>query len=541
MLKLLKFELKKILNIKRIILIFLIILLSSFGIIKFSEYLYYRSKGDIAGIIDFNSFILKEEARIEQLNRQYETESTPNNLWLLKREEELLSYYKYVNTLGFTDGDWRGEVLHTVLQLSLEEIALNMYLDDVDMSKLTVTTFGYTDRSSVENRLKEISKEKDKLKNISENGKYYNYVETLIDSQKEKIDLLEEEMKLLNYTAVLPNYTAISRLRGLTTEKSIAEDTLKIYNYIIENKIEDHNDWRYMVAQNITSYLYLQYEILDTEEEFQYNPNKGIMYLTYEDYLNSNLPQIESAKNRNQENWYYLENDIKPLTITNSQIVMPYTTRLSMNNVYFMGVIALIITVIMCGGIVASEHRTGSIRLLLTKPFKRWKILLSKLLVMLFIFLSIYLIGIVITYLLSGIIYGFSDFSIPLLINNNGFITDTSYIMFTFNNILKSVLIIILFLVLLFSISSITLNTPISLSIILILIFILLFLPYIITFNSYFNYLPIFLINFHEVIYSTNNAFININVNSALILSICYSIAILVVTFIIYCKRDIKN
>ena len=448
MLKLLKFELKKILNIKRIILIFLIILLSSFGIIKFSEYLYYRSKGDIAGIIDFNSFILKEEARIEQLNRQYETESTPNNLWLLKREEELLSYYKYVNTLGFTDGDWRGEVLHTVLQLSLEEIALNMYLDDVDMSKLTVTTFGYTDRSSVENRLKEISKEKDKLKNISENGKYYNYVETLIDSQKEKIDLLEEEMKLLNYTAVLPNYTAISRLRGLTTEKSIAEDTLKIYNYIIENKIEDHNDWRYMVAQNITSYLYLQYEILDTEEEFQYNPNKGIMYLTYEDYLNSNLPQIESAKNRNQENWYYLENDIKPLTITNSQIVMPYTTRLSMNNVYFMGVIALIITVIMCGGIVASEHRTGSIRLLLTKPFKRWKILLSKLLVMLFIFLSIYLIGIVITYLLSGIIYGFSDFSIPLLINNNGFITDTSYIMFTFNNILKSVLIIILFLVL---------------------------------------------------------------------------------------------
>lgn len=541
MFKLLRFEFKKLLNIKRIILIFLIILLSSFGIIKFSEYLYYRSKGDTTGIIDFNSFILKEEARIEQLNKQYEAESTPNNLWLLKREEELLNYYKYVNTLGFTDDDWRGEVLHTVLQLSLEEIALNMYLDDVDMSKLTVTTFGYTDRSSVENRLKEISKEKDKLKNISENGKYYNYVETLIDDQKEKIDLFLEEIELLKNTAVLPNYTAISRLRSLTTEKLIAEDTLKIYNYIIENKIEDHNDWRYMVVQNIDSYLYLQYRILDTEEEFQYNPNKGTMYLTYEDYLNSNLPQIESAKNRNQENWYYLENDIKPLTIPNSQIVMPYNTRLSMNNVYFMGIIALIITVIICGGIVASEHKTGSIRLLLTKPFKRWKILLSKLLVMLFIFLSSYLIGIIITYLLSGVMYGFSDFSIPLLINNNGIITDTSYIIFTFNNILKSVLIIILFLVLLFSISSITLNTPISLSIILILIFILIFLPYVITFNSYFNYLPIFLLNFHEVIYSTNNSFVNINTNSAIILSICYSIAILVITFIIYCKRDIKN
>ena len=123
----------------------------------------------------------------------------------------------------------------------------------------------------------------------------------------------------------------------------IEERAIEIANYIIENKIKDHYDWRYMVVQDINSYLYLQYEILDTKEEFQYNPNKGTMYLTYEDYLNLNLPQIESANKRNQENWYYLENNIKPL---NTIRKMPYTTRLSMNNVYFMGIVSLIILIL---------------------------------------------------------------------------------------------------------------------------------------------------------------------------------------------------
>jgi len=537
MFKLIKFELKKLLNIKRIILIFLIVLLSSFGVIKFSEFLYNRGRSDDI-IINLDSVFLKEEARIEQLNKQYEADPNPNNLWLLKREEKLLDYYKYMDTLNFVSSDWRGEILNNILQLSLEEITLNMYLDGIDMSKLTVTSFGYTNKNFVENRLAEIEIEKNKLKDILENGKYYNYIKTLVDDQKEKIKLLSEEMELLKNTAVLPNYNAVSRLKSLAEEKQKSEATLKIYNYIIENKIEDHHDWRYMVIRDIDSYLYLQYEILDTEEEFQYNPNKGTMYLTYEDYLNSNLSRIESAKKRNQENWYYLENNIKPL---NTVREMPYTTRLSMNNVYFMGIIALIITAIMCGGIVANEHKTGSIRLLLTKPFKRWKILLSKLLVTILMFLLIYLMGIIVTYLLSGILYGFNDFTIPLLVNNSGSISTISYIGFTCVNILKSIVIIILLINLLFAMASITLHTPITLSIILILIFILTFIPYVITFNNSFTYFPIFLLNFHEVIYSGNNAFANLNINTSILYSLIYSIVILGITFVIYCKRDVKN
>lgn len=541
MFRLIKFELKKILNTKRIVLITLIVLISSFGLIKFSEYLYNRQNAHMIAKFDTNDVIHKMENRIEILTETYNNDSTADNLWQLETEKVILDYYKYSFSLNIDSNDWRGELFTKLRVLSLEEVPLNMYLDGVNMDNLTSLTFSYENEIEVKNRLSEISNQKSELQDIIENKHYYDYIETLISDKKEEVKLLQSEIIMLEETAIVPNYTAVSRLKRLMQEKLQSEEVVKLYNYIVENKIEDHNDWRYIVIYDIMQESNYEHMILDTKDEFQYNPDKGTSYLTYEEYNDAWMPRINEAKMKNQENWHYLNNNIKPLTLRTSEGAMLYTTRLAMNNVYFIGIISLIITTIMCGGIVASEHKTGSIRFLLTKPFKRWKILLSKLLVMLFIFLFIYLMGTVITYLLSGIMYGFGDFSIPLLINNNGIITDTSYLFFTFNNILKSALIFILFLALLFSIASVSFNIPISLSIILILIFVLIFLPYVITFNSYFNYLPIFLLNFHEVIYPTNNAFININVNSAIICSLIYSILILFITFIIYCRRDIKN
>lgn len=538
MFKLIKFELKKLLNLKRIVLILLIVFLSSFGLIKFSEYMYNINHNVKDGIIYYDT--INQQLKVDNLKEQYNDNSTPNNLWLLKREEFLLEHYKYLNTLNFKNNDWRWIVSNKLAIISLDEIPLNMYLDGIDMKQFTTTSFGYTDLESVKHVLEENVAIKEEIKNILENGSYYSYIETLIEDEQRTLTSIESDIELLKKTAVLPNYTAVSRLHDLTRDKLIKEDTLKLYNYIVENKIEDQNNWRYTVIEEIKQYLYLQHYVLDSEEEFQYNPNKGINYLTYQDYLNSWTSEIEEAKEKNQKDWYYLNNNIKPLTL-DSNVAVPYTTRLSMNNVYYMTIISLILTSIMCGGIVASEHKTGSIRLLLTKPFKRWKILLSKLLVTLFIFLFTYFIGIITIYLLSGIMYGFSDFSIPLLINNYGSIDTISYLTFTYNNILKTILIMILFLSILFSLSSITLNTVGSLSAVLILIFVLMFLPYVVTFNGLFTYIPLVLINFQEVLYPIRNGLTNIDVNLAIISSIIYTLIILITTFIIYCKRDIKN
>lgn len=538
MFKLIKFELKKILNVRRVILILLIMLLSSFGLIKMSEYIYNTNHNVKDDIVYYDTS--NQQLKIDSLKEQYNNNPNPNNLWILRREEFLLDHYNYLNTLKLTNKDWRWNVSNRLSIISLDEIPLNMYLNGTDMSEFTITNFGYTDLESVKNVLNENMVIKREIKNILENGSYYNYIQTLIDAEQQSLSSIESDITHLKETAVLPNYTAVSRLHDLTRDKLIKEDTLKLYNYIVENKIVDQKDWRYMVIEEIKQYLYLEHYILDSEEEFQYNPNKGVNYLTYQDYLNSWNNSINSAKEKNEKNWYYLNNNIKPLTL-DSNVAVSYSTRLSMNNVYYMAIISLIITSVMCAGIVASEHKSGSIRLLLTKPFKRYKILLSKLVVMLLIFLFTYLIGTITTYLLSGIMYGFSDFSIPLLMNNNGSLEIVSYLGFTITNIFKATIIMILFLSILFLISSITLNTAGSLSVILVLIFVLTFLPYIITFGSMCDFIPFVLINFNEAIFPTRGGLNSINVDLSVIHSLIYSILIILITFIVYCKRDIKN
>lgn len=537
--KLINFELKKLLNLKKILVILIILLLSSFGMIKFGEYLYNRANGLIvvnnSGSSDVEN---KRKAQIEQAKKAYEEEPTANNLYIVRNLEGMLESYKMLEELNPDFNDWRYALFNLINSLENSEIPLKMYLDGVDMSDFTISEFYYDSREEVEAIIEITETKKQELLEILQNGKYYDYVKILLENEKTSLEAIESDIELLMPNAKLPNYLSVRRVHDLTTEKNVSIDTIKLYNYIIDNKIEDHKDWRYLVIHDIIYNLYREHQILDTEEELNYNPNAGVGYLSYEEYLSSSSGTLEESKVRNQENRYYLDNNIKPLTIAVGGGAIPYNTRLAMNNIYYMAIVSLIITIIISGGIVANEHKSGSIRLLLTKPYKRYKVLLSKLIVMILMFITLYFISGIITYLLSGIMYGFSDFSIPLLVNQN---TTVSYFVFTLKNAILAAIISLLFLNILFALSSITLSTSTSLAIILILIFILTFLPYTVVFSSSFNYIPLILLNFNQVLYPTFNAFVNININNSIIYSIVYSLIILLITFIIYCKRDIKN
>jgi ABC-2 type transport system permease protein len=71
--------------------------------------------------------------------------------------------------------------------------------------------------------------------------------------------------------------------------------------------------------------------------------------------------------------------------------------------------------------IVSGERSDGTIKLLLTRPIRRWKILLSKYVTMVLFISLILLIVAVIAYVLSGIVFGYSGWTLPVL---TGFITE---------------------------------------------------------------------------------------------------------------------
>lgn len=540
-LRLINFELKKLLNIKKIIVILLIILGSSFGIIKFSEFLYNRNLPDEYARIDTDRLLARAESTRKQLEEEYKNNPSVDNLYRLKSYEMTIENNKYMWSLDLKVNDWKNNVYVKISNLKNSKVPLNMYLDGVNMKELRAIEFSIESKEAAEKAIEEIDKQIEKLQNIIDNGYYYDYIKLEVENEKESLKTLENDIKLIEKNAKLPNYNAISRLHQLTENKSMVEEKIKIYNYIIDNEIKDQTDWRYLICNELPNTLYYKYTILDTEEEFKYSSNFGSIYLTYEEYYNASKKLIDEDVNRNKEYWYYLDNNIKPLTFQNKMLMTPYSARQAMNNSYFMAIVSLIITAILCGGIVASEHKNGTIRLLLTKPYKRYKILLSKLIVMIGTFLIVYLLGILSTYLLGGIMYGFDNYNIPLVFNNSGVITEVPYLLFTLKNTLYEVVISLLFLVILFGLSSITLLSTISVVIVLVLIFVSFGLSYIIYFNQIFTYIPLVLLNFCEVLYNPNNHFININVGSSVLVAITYILVILFITFITYCKRDIKN
>lgn len=540
-LRLINFELKKLLNMKKIIVILLIVLCSSFGIIKFSEFLYNRNLPDEYARADIDRLLVRAESTRKQLEEEYKNNPSVDNLYRLKSYEMTIENNKYMWSLDLKVNDWKDSVYNKISNLKNSKIPLNMYLDGVNMKELSAIEFNIESKEAAEKAIEEIDKQIEKLQDIIGNGYYYDYIKLEVENEKESLKSLEDDIKMVEKNAKLPNYNAISRLHQLTARKNVLAETIKIYNYIIDNKIKDQTDWRYLICNELPNTLYYKYTILDTEEEFKYSPNFGSVYLTYEEYYNASKKLIDEDTNKNKEYWYYLDNNIKPLTFQNQMLITPYSARQAMNNSYFMAIISLIITAILCGGIVASEHKNGTIRLLLTKPYKRYKVLLSKFIVMIGTFLIVYLLGTLSTYLLGGIMYGFDNYNIPLVFNNNGIITEVPYLIFTLKNTLYEVVISLLFLVILFGLSSMTLLSTISVVIVLVLIFVSLGLSYVIYFNQVFTYIPLVLLNFHEILYNPNNHFININIDSSILISIIYIVVILFITFITYCKRDIKN
>lgn len=105
---------------------------------------------------------------------------------------------------------------------------------------------------------------------------------------------------------------------------------------------------------------------------------------------------------------YYLEHDVDP-----SAPGAPTFMRMFVEN--SIDLLMPLMVVVVVGDLVSSELSGGTIKMLLTRPVKRWRILMSKFLTMIlsvsFIVLSLGLLS----YLISGAVFGYSGWTMPIL------------------------------------------------------------------------------------------------------------------------------
>ncbi len=108
-----------------------------------------------------------------------------------------------------------------------------------------------------------------------------------------------------------------------------------------------------------------------------------------------------------QQLQYYLDHDVNPKEPNGVTF-----TREFMDNSISLFIPLLIMAI--ASDIVSGERTSGTIKMLLTRPVKRWKVLLSKMITMVMFVSLIVLSTFVISYLISGAFFGYKGFNIPV-------------------------------------------------------------------------------------------------------------------------------
>lgn len=260
--------------------------------------------------------------------------------------------------------------------------------------------------------------------------------------------------------------------------------------------------------------------------------NKDINKLDEEElkYYNSSLEQASLSK-------YYIDNMITLKSGDNREILI----NLFSNYELFI----LIIGIVIAASIVSEEFSRGTIKLLLVKPYNRYKILLAKFIVCISILVLATVFIAISQLILGGLIQGFDSLNIPAIeynfeTNKVETMNITSYICLI--GICKFPMYILL-ITLAFTCSTLFTNTALAVS--------LPFLGYIAT--PFINQISL-LYKIKQIIYfvtpnwdltqylfGKTPSFSGITIPFSITVCIVYLIIMLALSLLIFKKRDIKN
>ncbi len=401
----------------------------------------------------------------------------------------------------------------------------------------------------------------------------YNYYKSFIDTydQANNFDSnsWQYQKYMEDYWSLLQDYYRVQD-EGL--------DTTNLFNELEELKTNIENDnWEYFVQKDINNInenieyikntlndpslnnnekLNYEKELFVLEEQVklnEYRLEKGIEYGN--DYLNNAIDAINSSlygmaeyKYSNDtdstetvksyyENWYILDEEVDTNNAnTLRSVFINFFSEYSF--------LILIFSIMIAGGIVSDEFNKGTIKSLLIVPHKRSKILFAKYISIIIMILLIIGVLIVSELLIGGILMGFSSLSIPVVVYN---ITDSALeIINIFGylglQILANLPQIILLATLAFACSVIVNSTAFS----IVIPFCGIIASELINAFAYaydikiLNYFVTTNWDFTVYLFGGTSIYGN-SVLHAIIVCLVYLLIMLVVTFIVFKRKDIKN
>lgn len=544
---LIKCEFIKHFSVKKIIFIILTLLVSSFLMLKIDDFFNrYRYSNT------YPSFYYAEyEEGLKKAEESFNSKKTVIN-------ESVLNFFKGIKDYTYIITDeqsgWQKDVFNEIENYFEKKVVLEFLVSNYKDIKLK-EELDYISNNNVMH---------DKYSNIYHNVEtlYKRYYEYKLEDIKIELDELNSYSKNL-ISAVKSNkyYLAIladcpKRLKNAKENNFEDYDIVLEYcKYFEEKKIEDEYDFR---AINVKEYTYLQNYLkmikelkkdtseLDNSLYSLENDEMTMRYLNKDYEVSSNVEKIVSYAYKNK-----LKHDI---TYGNDDLEgMGYykTSKTVMNNGLHLGVVVLLIIVISESGIMAKEHTSGTIKLLLTKPVKRYKVLLSKLLYLVLEMYIVWLIASIIMFFISGFSYGFSDLFTSKLVVSSGTVKEVNYLFWYLKELIICSIPVICFITIMFSFSTLTLSSSFTSSVTSILAFFSMLIWVLIAnskayFLTFLSYTPLPWLDYWYTQNSSTSYLkaisrTDLSNSYGLIISLLISIIIFLTTVYIYNKKDVKN
>lgn len=397
------------------------------------------------------------------------------------------------------------------LQLNYETDSWQYYFIEQDGSVYNaIRAIKESEYNKNEKELKKAQEEYDKLKERLDSGDWKSFVQEQLKEAKEDVAVGEKEIVKIKDKKKLEEATnelEYSKANQQTLEWRLEKD-IPYGNSFLSNQID-------IYLNGLQTVNTLKNTENKTQEEKQ----------EYED----SLKQMNVSQ-------YYIENNINIENEYNAGYVLA-------NLMTEYGIFIIIFGIIVAGTIVSNEAQKGTIKLLLTRPYSRSKILLSKYIVAIAV-IFIFIIGFAFSqFIVGGIIQGFDGFNIPMVeynLNTNSIVT-MNVVQYLLLQVVGSLPIPMLLSTLAFALSTITTNSAVSVAIPIlgymmsevINVFIekIKILKYFVTANW----------DLSLYLFGGKGLAEGLNWYVSLIICCIYLAIMIVTAFIVFKKRDIKN
>lgn len=520
---LLKSEFVKNYSIKRFVVITIILTIASILLININQEDNYNMTIDESLVTWKNSLEEKNSKKPNDFEEKYSYEYAKNyvNLMTELRKKGSNSYYDYRVSL----------IQEDLLPLILENYAMKELRENPNDSYITIAC----------NSNRKIEQEKESFQIIHKLCNEY--------TDKERAKLYEENSSKINdYKKLLNTGKYYEYLEYQINTGKVKQD--EFTDLLIEKKVSDGSSF---LVKNYEQYKNLEENAnlkIKTKKEYNKQSNNMENYKEYQRYYS----KLKNDASSNREILLYsTKHNIKhDITYNYEDGMFQYqlyqNTKQRVNLVFHLSIVVALILCVTSGKIVSGEHNKGTIKNIITAPVQRWKILCSKFIYMMIDSYIIWILGLLIITILSGLEFGFSDLFTPKLIYINQSVIEVNYFLHILRDMLITSIPLIAFISIIFCFSTVSLNTSLTVGVTSALASIsaclwlmsaagniksIVYTP--------FWYLDCGFIYNNSYLYIESLRKINYSLSTGIIVSIIVIIILYIISNVIYNRRDIKN